>query len=160
MTPLAYLHGYALPSAYALLPAAMASPKASALLLAIALQESRCAHRRQIHGPARGFWQFERGGGVAGVLSHAETRPLIEPVLAALAYPVSVDACYDAIEHHDILAACFARLLLWTLPQALPSRENSAGAWTQYTRAWRPGKPHRETWDALYAMAWDTVQAA
>ena len=44
------------------------------MLLAIGLQESRLTHRRQIGGPARGLWQFERGGGVAGVLRHAASR--------------------------------------------------------------------------------------
>ena len=37
----------------------MDSAKARVMLLAIGLQESRFEHRRQIGGPARGFWQFE-----------------------------------------------------------------------------------------------------
>ena len=40
------------------------STAADVLLLAIGLQESRFEHRQQIGGPARSFWQFERGGGV------------------------------------------------------------------------------------------------
>src|SRR5690606_35531315 len=57
--------------AYALLPSRMDSDRATVMLLAIGLQESRFEHRRQIKGPARGFWQFERGGGVRGVMTHS-----------------------------------------------------------------------------------------
>lgn len=47
-----------------LLPS-MDSVRARMMLLAIGLQESRFEHRRQLgNGPARGFWQFESGGGV------------------------------------------------------------------------------------------------
>ena len=52
--------------AMALLPARMDTPEADCMLLAIGLQESRFVHRRQIGGPARGFWQFEKGTRVIG----------------------------------------------------------------------------------------------
>ncbi|MCV6902125.1 MAG: hypothetical protein NTT76_05400, partial [Achromobacter xylosoxidans] len=57
--------------ALALLPAGMDTQAAHVMLLAIGLQESRFTHRQQIGGPARGFWQFEKGtrasrGGVWG----------------------------------------------------------------------------------------------
>ena len=64
---LPYLLRYTLPSAFALLPPAMDTPDARVLLLAIGLQESKFSHRLQIGGPARGYWQFEQGGGVRGV---------------------------------------------------------------------------------------------
>src|SRR5688500_15339808 len=58
-----------------LLPESMTSKKATCLLIAIALQESRLTYRKQLgNGPARGLWQFERAGGVAGVLSHAASK--------------------------------------------------------------------------------------
>ena len=44
------------------------SPEAEVLLLAIATQESALRHRTQVGGPARGYWQFERGGGLAGIM--------------------------------------------------------------------------------------------
>lgn len=48
-----------------LLPAKMESPQAVVMLLTIGLQESLFEHRRQLgNGPARSFWQMERGGGV------------------------------------------------------------------------------------------------
>jgi hypothetical protein len=33
-----------------------------------------------------------------------------------------------------------------------------AGAWALYMRVWRPGKPHRQTWPALYQHALKGVQ--
>ena len=57
-----------------ILPPMMTSDAAKAMLLAIGMQESRLIHRKQIGGPAMGLWQFERGGGVAGVLRHPRTQ--------------------------------------------------------------------------------------
>lgn len=157
MTTLEHLRDYVLPAAYALLPAPMASVEASALVLAIALQESRLTHRRQIGGPARGFLQFERAG-VRGVLRHAASRPAIVSVLRTLQYqPEDEDAAYLAIEHNDVLAVCFGRCLLWTLPGRLPGPDEAALGWNQYLDAWQPGKPHRETWDGCYRDAWTHV---
>jgi hypothetical protein len=72
-----------LDAALAGLPASMDSPQARVLLIAIALQESRLTHRDQIvkgkkpgvKGPALGLWQFEKGGGVRGVLRHPASKP-------------------------------------------------------------------------------------
>lgn len=158
MTTTDYLLRHAIPAAYALLPAKMASPAATAMLLAIALQESRCCHRRQLGGPARGFYQFEVGG-VRGVLRHPASKPHIANALAALSYPVTDDATtpYVAIEHNDVLASAFARLLLWTDAQPLPAHDEAEAGWQLYLRTWRPGKPHRATWDAFYQQAWTLV---
>jgi len=146
-----------IPAAYAVLPPSMGSPAATAMLIAIGLQESKFAARRQMPtGPARGFWQFERGGGVAGVLLHPSTHPHAQTALAALRYPRTTDAAqvWPWLEHNDVLACVFARLLLWTLPDRLPTSREADFAWGQYLKAWRPGKPHRSTWDAHYAEAW------
>lgn len=140
--------------ALSLLPPKMSSRQAVAMMIAIALQESRIEHRRQIGGPARGFWQFEAGGGVTGVLRHASTGATIRGVLDLLRYDDSVQTSYQAIEHNDILAAVYARLLLWTLPQRLPEVGEPALGWDEYEDAWRPGAPHRQTWDNFYAQAW------
>lgn len=150
----------ALAPALSLLPPKMDTPAARALIVAICLQESRLTHRRQINGSARGFAQFEPTG-VRGVLQHAATKPHILSVLDKLEYPASADTmtCYVAIEHNDILAAAFARLLLWTLPASLPVRGQSDAGWQQYTEAWRPGRPHRETFDAIFEQAWGAVTA-
>jgi hypothetical protein len=154
VTTSAYLRDHVIPAAYAILPPKMASREATALLLAIALQESRCDARCQHGGgPAHGFWQFERGG-VAGVMKHgASARPFAEACLA-LRYPLDLDRVYRAIEHNDVLAAVCARLLLWTLPAPLPAAGQAEEGWRAYLSAWRPGKPHRDTWDAHFASAW------
>ncbi|MOA17734.1 hypothetical protein D3C78_1380020 [compost metagenome] len=60
---------------------------------------------------------------------------------------------YAALERDDVLAAALARLLLWTDPYHLPEVGDAEGAWDLYMRVWRPGKPHRKTWDTLYAQA-------
>ena len=151
----------ALEPALQLLPAFMDTVEARAMCMAIALQESRLEHRRQVGGPARGYWQFELGGGVRGVLSHPASKPYIRAVLAALDYDFAPEdlpvECYAAIEHNDILAAAFARLLLWTLPGALPGRDAADEGWRQYLKTWRPGKPHPDTWDRNFADAWSLV---
>src|SRR5690606_35371438 len=74
-----------------LLPARMGSIEARVMLLSIALQESGLAHRWQVvdlarpqaKGPARGLLQFERGGGVRGVLTHPASRDYAADVCLA-----------------------------------------------------------------------------
>jgi hypothetical protein len=92
-----------------LLPAKMANQEAKAMLYSIGMQESRFIHRRQVGGPARGMWQFEAGGGVAGVLSHSATKGIIHDVLDQLQYDRTVATSYEAIAHNDILACAYAR---------------------------------------------------
>lgn len=153
MTTLDYLHRSVIPAAYTLLPPAMNSPNATMILLAIAMQESKAAHRRQVGGPAHGFFQFEQNGGVRGVLTHQASRGPIAAVLGTLRYPGTVAACYMAIEDNDVLAVCFARCLLWTLPRPLPALGDLDGMWADYLDAWRPGKPHRDAWPTNFAIA-------
>jgi hypothetical protein len=153
MSTVHHIRARVIPAALALLPASMDTPQARAMMMAIGLQESRFEHRKQVRGPAHGFWQFESGGGVHGVLTHKVTKPLIEPVLGTLRYLPS--DCYYAIRDNDVLAAAFARLLLWSHPEPLPARTDHAGAWHYYLETWRPGRPHPETWDDLHRRAWE-----
>jgi hypothetical protein len=136
-----------------LLPATMDTVPARAMLLAIGLQESRFTHRAQIRGPARGFFQFEAPG-IRGVLAHRASAPHIKQVLDRLAYADSATMSYNAVQYADGLATCYARLLLWTLPQPLPAHDQPDDAWGQYIETWRPGRPHRETWDGFFDTAW------
>ena len=62
-------------------------------------------------------------------------------------------AVYDRLEHDDVLAAGFARLLLLTDPRPLPDVTDVDGAWAYYLRNWRPGKPHPETWAGYHTRA-------
>lgn len=157
---------FILPAAYSVLPLRMQTPEATALLFAIGLQESRFTARRQVGGPAHGFWQFERGGGVAGVVLHPLTKTLALNALRELEYTnwkTSDDVIalvYDELPSNDVLAAVFARLLLYTDPKALPAEVLGPQAgWLAYSRNWRPGKPHRETWDKFWAQGWALAKA-
>lgn len=143
----------AIKPALALLPPRMDSNRARCMLLAIGLQESRLTYRRQIGGPARGLWQFERDGGVVGVLSHPASAGHAANICEARGIRAHASAVYPALEHDDVLAAAFARLLLWTDPKALPQIGDEEGAWQTYIWNWRPGRPHRHTWGNLYAQA-------
>lgn len=142
-----------LAEAYSLLPARMRSPRATLMLLAIGLQESRFLHRRQVGGPARGYLQFERYGGVAGVLRHPVTKIHAIILCAARGVLAGPQQVYDAIEHDDVLAAGLARLLLYSDRAPLPALGDEAGAWAYYLRNWRPGKPHPQTWPEMYQNA-------
>jgi hypothetical protein len=133
--------------------------RARVLSLAIAGQESAWQHRLQIGGPARSFWQFEKGGGVTGVLRHPASRDKIKAVCAALGVPCDVATVYREMADDDVLAACMARLLLYTDPAALPAVGDEAAGWAYYLRNWRPGKPHPETWPARYATAKGLIRA-
>jgi hypothetical protein len=138
--------------ALSILPERMDTEQARAMLVAIALQESGLRHRTQINGPAKGFWQFEPIG-VEGVRTHHATGEFAVGINQTFLYPQ--DAAYRAIEHNDVMACAYARLLLWSLPDALPGgRMDFDHGWNVYIKAWRPGKPHRDRWDANWRAAW------
>lgn len=157
----------AIDPALALLPSKLDKPEARVMLLAIGLQESRFMFRYQKivgkpyqKGPARGYWQFERGGGVHGVMSHAATQDMAERICIERAIPFDSVLIHAALETDDILAAAFARLLLWADYKALPALDASHDeAWDCYMRSWRPGKPHRGTWNEFHAQARGQVMA-
>lgn len=147
----------AINAALKLLPRAMDSVEARVALYAIGWQESKYASRWQVldsgrKGPARGFWQFEKGtqksrGGIWGVYLHAASRYWLAQLCEARGVRFHPDAIWTAIETDDVLAAGVARLLLFTDPKRLPSVDDEAGCWTMYAkRLWRPGKPHPRTW--------------
>lgn len=126
---------------------------AEVLLLAIALQESGCCHRWQIRGPARGYWQFERGGGLLGVLQHPATDDKIRRLCVDLNLQTDIDALWTALPYSELLQVACARLLLWSDPRGLPAVGEQAEAWQFYLRNWRPGKPHPVAWPRNYCRA-------
>ena len=158
-----------------LLPAPMTSREALVMMFAIGLQESRMVHRYQLmlgqdgkelrnddgtvkKGPARGLAQFEKGGGVRGVLTHHASKRHAFSVLGGLGYmDVTEHAVWEALEHDDVLAFALARLLLWTDPYPLPKMDDPWRAWDLYLRVWRPGRPHPDTWMSFHAEAVMTV---
>lgn len=146
-----------------LLPPRMTSPEAKVMLFAIGLQESRFQHRFQamqgqpgLKGPARGFWQFERGG-CKGVVDHAASRYWLHHVCQVSRVEFTAPAIWTASENNDVLAAVLARLLLFTDHKKLPEVGDEKGAWQLYIRTWRPGKPHPKTWSGLYEEAAEAV---
>jgi hypothetical protein len=139
--------------ALAMLPDRMNSPEARVMLIAIALQESALTHRKQIGGPARGLWQFEQGGGVAGVLRHPASKSFAARVCAARGVVASPVDVYYSLERDDLLACAFARLLLWTDAAPLPPVLHTWRAWDYYLRTWRPGQPHASRWGANHDSA-------
>lgn len=159
-----------------LLPPSWNSPQARLLMLAISGQEADFRHRWQVYdakrpeamGAARGLWQFERGGGVRGVLTHERTRTQAAEVCRMRSVSPTVDAVYSALHRDDILAAAFARLLLWTNPNALPAIGQEEAAWQLYLREWRPGahangstsqrEGLRRKWAGYYATALATLR--
>ena len=145
-----------------LLPPAMDSKEARVMLYAIGLQESRFTHRAQVidgggKGPARGYWQFERGGGVTGVLRHPASRFWMSSACNARNVPAQPMNVWLALETDDVLAAAAARLLLFTDPAKLPAIGEQSEALRYYLRNWRPGKPHPRTWPECYAAALKAV---
>jgi hypothetical protein len=96
---------------------------------------------------------MERGGGVLGVLTHSASKPHAQTVCKARGVEPTSPAVWNAIEEDDVLAAAFARLLLWTDAGRLPALGDADGAWRLYERTWRPGRPHPETWPDFYRQA-------
>jgi hypothetical protein len=153
----------AIDPALQLLPKKFDSREARTLMLAIGLQESRFEYRRQLgNGPARGFWQFEEGtrasrGGVWGVYLHSASADLLRQLGHDRDVSFDPHAIWAALEQDDVLAAGVARLMLFTNPKPLPAIGDADGAWAYYLNTWRPGKPHPETWPALYVQALATT---
>lgn len=141
------------------------SDNARRFLLAIAQQESgpNLDARYQgspstSPGPARGWWQFEQGGGVAGVLQHNSSKALAASLCQKLVVQCANAAVWRALEGHDLLAVGIARMLILTTPKALPTTESDG--WSQYLDLWRPGKPHQSVWPGNWSRADAAVKAS
>jgi hypothetical protein len=77
-------------------------------------------------GPARGFWQFEQGGGVRGVMNHPASASYAKAVCALRGVPWVERVIWERLEFDPVMACAFARLLLWTDPFALPTTADAA----------------------------------
>ena len=135
------------------------------MLLATGLQESAMNARvqggrgtKRGNGPARSLWQFEKMGGVAEILTSPDTKDYAVPICRLLLYEPTPETVHAVMADNDILAAVFARLLLWRDPRPMPSPIEAQKGWSIYLRNWRPGKPHPETWPAYFARAWQVVR--
>lgn len=152
----------------ALLPSKMRSPAARVLLYATNRQENPNRSPRQIVkvdgklqpiGPAAGDYQFEKGGGVKGVLTHPASAAHARQCCRARGYSPSLSEVFTAIQTDAVLAAALARLLYYTDPKALPTLGDEQGNWGLYLRTWRPGAYARQPdelrakWSKSYADA-------
>lgn len=132
------------------------------MLLSIAGQESAFKHRYQItavkdrKGPARGYWQFERMGGVAGVMQHRSSSAKAKALAAFCDVPWDTKTIWERLEVNDNLAVGFARLLLWTDPRPLPLKFQEG--WNYYIRNWRPGKPHPDKWRGYWQSSHEALE--
>lgn len=132
--------------------------RADVLLIAIAGQESNWESRVQHgNGPAHGLWQFERLGGVAGVLGDARTCLQARALCKRRGVMPEPRAVWNRLTEDDVLAAGFARLLLFTDPRSLPPIGEQDGAWRVYLKCWRPGKPRPDHWPRNYRAAMAAV---
>lgn len=141
-----------------LLPEGFTSPEAEAMLLTIGLQESRFRFTTQMAGgPARGFYQFEKSGGYNGVLTHNATKLLAESIVIERGFTRS--SGFEGLATDPLLATALARLLLYTHPRKLPELNSDPTiSWEQYLTVWRPGGPHRQTWNAFRGMAVECIK--
>lgn len=140
--------------------------RSDVLVLALTMQESDGLQaRRQRGGPALGFAQFEMIA-VKHVLTHRATKERAVALLQALGYPptLTVLQVHELLEHNDIACMGFARLNLFTHPQALPPIGDVDAAWDQYVAVWKPGAvtkdpagrkamDARRRWTSNYATA-------
>lgn len=157
MSAFHYVATVVMPAALSMLPAKMDTPPARAMLLASGLQESGFEHRRQIGGgPAISLWQGERTGGFPLLVEHHATAAIARDLLKRMGYGEPDPSDFFALEHNDIAACLAARLLLYTHPAPLPLTPGDG--WAYYLALWRPGKPHRHTWDAFFVQAWEFVE--
>lgn len=166
MPNLSEILGIVIVPALRLLPTTMDTPEARVQMLTIGLQESKLTYRYQVlddptvKGPARGLWQFERGGGVKGVMTHPAVSRLTREVCLDRGCRFDATQIWHQIERDDVLAAALARLLIYTHPKALPRVDDPQEGWDQYIETWRPGKPHRSTWNAYHLRARKAVVGA
>lgn len=121
------------------------------LMLTIAKTESNCEWTAQRlssgkKGAARGLWQFEKTG-IKGVLLHNRTMykaiNVCERHKLDLTFDINgnVNKIWNRLETDDLLAACFARLLLLTDSRPLPNYTECEASYRYYLDLWRPGKP-------------------
>jgi hypothetical protein len=141
--------------ALSLLPPRMDSTAARLLMLAITLQEAEAIHRVQMGGgPAHGLWQMEEGGGVRGVMTHPMSRDWARTLCSTRHLPYDRHTVYEALANDDILAAGFARLLLWTDFHPIPSVDAPPEeGLVYYERNWQPGKRRPDDWPKNHAQA-------
>ena len=128
---------------------------ARAMLYAAGLQESNLSARFQAtpassalrKGAGRGLWQM-RIDDVSRLLTTNSTKERSEAISNKYVGSVHPHAVWATLEYNDVLAAIFARLMLWPDPAALPAPAavNERAALDYYIRCWRPNSPREKDW--------------
>lgn len=153
-----------------LLPEPLRTLDAKVQLYATSTQENLTRAPRQLIkkdgklqpiGPAAGDYQFEKTGGIRGLINFksARVQQMLTEVCKARKVAMTADALFDAIQFDPVLAAALARLLYYTDAGALPKAGAEQYAWDVYLRTWRPGayqrdpKGLRAKWAKSYAEA-------
>ena len=171
-----HTYKWTIPAAYSLLPGQMNNGEATAEMLAIGLHESLFKARVQgkirslrtyedfdpTAGPARGLWQFERKGGVAEILTSSDTKDIAIPICKMFLIDPNINAVHAALGFHDVLAAVFARLLLWRDSRPMPTPLEAVKGYSIYLRNWRPNPDaaaaHAKDWPGNFNTAWNVVK--
>lgn len=129
------------------------SPAAEELLLGIAAAESEFRHKRQIGGPALGYFQIEPATHHDVLDNFVSFRPPLKGALDALL--IGAVGRDMQIATNDVYAAAVARLVLWRAPERLPNQGDVAG----YARYW---KKHYNTAEGRgteehFVRCWDVL---
>lgn len=157
----------------ALLPDTLRSIDAKVQVYATSIQENPTRVPRQLIkkdgnlqpvGPAAGDYQFEKTGGIRGLVNFKSPRlqQMLDHVCAERMWGKNEDTLFGAVQVDPILAAALARLLYFTDAGALPKAGAEQYAWDVYLRTWRPGayerdpKGLRAKWSKSYAEAMKT----
>src|SRR5262245_32238949 len=128
--------------------------EALVMCMTIPGQESAWNARLQGGGPARGYSQFEEGGGVHGVLTHPASSGLIRTICDANDIDkVNDDKIYEQKAWSAFLNMSMTRLLLYTGPRPLPAVGDVQGSYFYYDSIWRPGSKRPDDWPGNYDIA-------
>ena len=99
----------------------LASPSAINLVTGIGLVESGYRTRKQVNGPALGFWQMEPATERDCWVNFLDYRPLLAGLVRKVADP---DAPFSAtLLTNDAYAAAMCRIRLYRSPDPLPSAD-------------------------------------
>ena len=136
-----------------------ATHEAEVLLIAIAIQESRLAARRQQpSGPARSYWQIEPQTAKAVYLKWGTGQRALDKLGLR---PVTLLIAKEQMEWSEVGSCIIARGILYLDSKPLPWVGNEDAAWDYYAnRTWRPGKPRHNAWQQSYSTAMDAVALA
>lgn len=162
MATIDYVQGSVLPAALRLLPPHLSGDEATAMLLAVGLQESCGLTCRGLvnGGPGErvSFWRLDVDA-VQRTLEHRATQMPLAAALATLRYDWNAppEKLLGVLAHNDVAAACVARCLLFTSPVPLAGPNVAGAGWDAYRAAWRPERPRRSTWNNFFQLAWQRV---